>query len=120
MKASEFIGLLFLARDFAHGAHLSTKSFAKHMALGAFYSEIVGLADGFAEAYQGRHGLIGAIPLQSAKSTTDAVEFLQAQLDEIEKKRYLICKKEDSPLQNLIDGIIELYLTTIYKLKFLS
>jgi hypothetical protein len=123
MKASEFIGLLFLARDYAHGAHLSAKgngSFAKHMALGAFYEGIIGLADGFAEAYQGRHGLIGAIPLQSGSKTTDPVEFLQSQLDEIEKKRYLICKKEDSPLQNLIDGIIELYLTTIYKLKFLG
>lgn len=120
MKASEFIGLLFLARDYAHGAHLSTKSFAKHMALNAFYEGIVGLADGFAEAYQGRNGLIGAIPLQSAKQTADPVEFLQSQLDEIEAKRYLICKKEDSALQNLIDGIIELYLSTIYKLKFLS
>lgn len=120
MKASEFIGLLFLARDYAHGAHLSTKSFAKHMALGAFYSEIIGLADGFAEAYQGRHGLIGAIPLQSGSKEIDPVKFLEAQLKEIEDKRYLICKKEDSPLQNLIDGIIELYLTTIYKLKFLS
>jgi hypothetical protein len=120
MKASEFIGLLFLARDYTHGAHLSTKSFAAHMALGSFYSDIVGLADGFAEAYQGRHGLIGAIPLQSIKKTADPVEFLQNQLDEIEKFRYLIAKKEDSALQNIIDGIIELYLSTIYKLKFLS
>ena len=110
MKVNEFIGLLFLARDYTHGAHLSAKSFAAHMALNGFYNAIVGLADGFAEAYQGRHGLIGAIPLQSASKTADPVTFLQNQLDEIEKFRYLIVKKEDSALQNLIDGIIALFI----------
>ena len=29
-------------------------------------------------------------------------------------------EKDDAPLQNLIDGIIELYLSTLYKLRFLS
>jgi hypothetical protein len=120
MKCAEFVGMLFLARDTAHSVHLNTRSYAKHKALQEFYEEIVGLADGFAEAYQGRHGLIGAIGLQSAKKTTNIVEFLQDQLDEIEKCRYEICEKTDTPLQNLIDGIIELYLSTLYKLRFLS
>jgi len=120
MKCAEFVGMLFLARDTAHSVHLNTRNYAKHKALQEFYEEIVGLADGFAEAYQGRHGLIGAIGLQSAKKTTNIVEFLQDQLDEIEKCRYEICEKTDTPLQNLIDGIIELYLSTLYKLRFLS
>ena len=120
MKCAEFVGMLFLARDVAHSVHLNTRSYAKHKALNEFYDEIVGLADGFAEAYQGRHGLIGPISLMSAKKTGNILEFLQDQLDEIEKARYEVCKREDTALQNLIDGIVELYLSTIYKLRFLA
>ena len=120
MKCNDFIGMLFLARDVAHSVHLNTRSFSKHMALNTFYDEIIELADGFAEAYQGRYGLIGPISLMSAKKTGNIVEFLQDQLDEIESGRYDVCKKEDTPLQNLIDGIIELYLSTLYKLRFLA
>lgn len=120
MKANEFIGTLFLARDVAHSVHLNTRSFSKHMALNTFYDEIIELADGFAECYQGRHGLIGPIALMSAKRTDNIIEFLKDQLAEIEAGRYDICKKDDTPLQNLIDEIVELYLTTIYKLRFLA
>lgn len=120
MKCSEFIGMFFLARDVVHSVHLNTRSYSKHKALQKFYENIIDLADTFAEAYQGRHGLIGPIGLQSAKKTSNVVEFLESQLEEIEKCRYEVCDKDDSPLQNLIDGIIELYLSTLYKLKFLS
>ena len=120
MKAAEFVGLFFLARDVTHSVHLNTRSYAKHKALQEFYEEIVELADGFAEAYQGRHGLIGPISLQSAKKTSNVVEFLQNQVEEIETVRYTVCSKTDTPLQNLIDGIVELYLSTLYKLRFLS
>ena len=120
MKCNDFIGMLFLARDVTHSVHLNTRSYAKHKALNGFYDEIIELADGFAEAYQGRYGLIGPISLMSAKKTGNIVEFLQDQLDEIESGRYDVCKKDDTPLQNLIDGIIELYLSTLYKLRFLA
>ncbi len=120
MKCNDFVGMLFLARDVTHSVHLNTRSYAKHKALQKFYENIIDLADGFAEAYQGRHGLIGPISLMSAKKTGNVVEFLQDQLAEIEKYRYDVCEKDDTPIQNLIDGIIELYLSTLYKLRFLA
>jgi|TARA_R110000868_G_scaffold34188_3_gene123600 hypothetical protein len=120
MKACDFVGLLFLARDVTHSVHLNTRSYSKHKALQKFYENIIELADGFAEAYQGRHGLMGPISLQSAKKTTNVIDFLESQLAEIEENRYSICDKTDSPIQNLIDGIIELYLSTLYKLRFLA
>lgn len=120
MKAADFVGLLFLGRDVAHSVHLNTRSYAKHVALNTFYDEIVGHADAFAEAYQGRHGLIGPISLMSAKKTSNIIDFLQGQLEEIEGARYDVCDKSDSSLQQLIDNIIELYLTTLYKLRFLA
>ncbi len=120
MKVCDFVGLLFLGRDVAHSVHLNTRSFSKHMALNTFYSEIVDLADGFTEAYQGRHGLVGPITLMSSKKTTNIIEFLQDQLAEIENVRYDVVDKSDTALQNLIDEIVALYLSTLYKLRFLA
>ena len=120
MKPADFVGTLFLARDVAHSVHLNTRSYAKHVALQSFYDEIVDLADTFAEAYQGRHGLMGQITLMSAVKTNNIVEFLQASMAELEKCRYEVCQKTDTPLQNIIDEIIGLYLSTLYKLRFLA
>ncbi len=120
MKACDFVGILFLARDVTHSVHLNTRSYSKHKALQKFYESIIDLADGFAEAYQGRHGLMGPISLQSAKKTTNVIDFLQNQLEEIEADRYKICDETDSAIQNLIDEVIALYLSTLYKLRFLA
>ena len=116
----KFLGMLFLARDVTHSVHLNTRSYAKHKALGSFYDKVVDLADSFAEAYQGRHGLIGPISLMSAKKTSNVVDFLEDQLEEIEKNRYVFCEKDETALQNIIDEIVALYLSTLYKLKFLA
>lgn len=120
MNASQLVGHLFLSRDVAHSVHLNTRSFSKHMALNTFYDEIIDLADKFAEAYQGRHGLIGPIAVPAAKKTANIVEFLQAAMTEIEDARYKVCEKTDTPIQNIIDEIVGLYLSTLYKLKFLA
>jgi Family of unknown function (DUF5856) len=71
MKCNDFIGMLFLARDVTHSVHLNTRSYAKHKALQKFYENIIDLADGLAETWQGRHGLIGPISLMSVKRTMD-------------------------------------------------
>lgn len=120
MSCNDFVGMLFLARDVTHSVHLNTRSFAKHSALGSFYDEIVDLADKFAETYQGKYGLIGPISLMSAKKTSNVVEFLQDQVDEIEAIRYKVVDKDCTPLQNIIDEIVGLYLSTLYKLRFLA
>jgi len=120
MKCADFIGKLFLARDVAHSVHLNTRSYAKHVALNGFYDGIIDLADSFAEAYQGRHGLIGPISLQSATKNGNILEFLESSLAEIEADRYTVCDKTETALQNIIDEIVALYLSTIYKLKFLA
>lgn len=120
MSCADFIGTLFLARDVAHSVHLNTRSFAKHKALKGFYEGVIDLADTMAEAYQGRHGLIGPISLMSAKKTNNILEFLEGQLADIEEMRYKVVDKSDTALQNIMDEIVALYLSTIYKLKFLA
>lgn len=119
----ELISRVFYARNAAHFAHWRAKgegSFAKHMALGEFYDGVIDLADKFAETYQGRHGLIGPISLQSATTTNSVVDFLEDSLKTIEDMRYEVCDKSESAIQNIIDEIVSLYLTTLYKLKFLA
>ncbi|CAB4140660.1 hypothetical protein UFOVP406_48 [uncultured Caudovirales phage] len=120
MKCADFVGMLFLARDVTHSAHLNTRSYAKHKALGKFYEEIIDLADKFAEAYQGKYGLIGPISLMSAKKTNNVVEFLEGQVDDLMEMRYKVVEKDCTPIQNIIDEIFGLYYTTLYKLKFLA
>jgi hypothetical protein len=120
MSCEKFVGTLFLARDVAHSVHLNTRSFAKHSALNTFYDEIVDLTDKFAEAYQGKYGLIGPIALMSAKKTNNIVEFLEDQVEELMKMRYDVVEKECTPLQNIIDEILGLYYSTLYKLKYLA
>jgi hypothetical protein len=90
------------------------------MALNTFYLEIVEHADDFTEAYQGRHGLVGPITLMSAKKTANIIEFLTAQLAEIEAARYDVVDKTDTAIQQIIDNIVQLYLSTLYKLRFLA
>ena len=120
MKCADFVGMMFLARDVAHSAHLNTRSYAKHVALNEFYDGIIDLADKFAEAYQGKYGLIGPISLMSAKKTSNIVEFLEGQVDDLDEMRYKVVDKECTPLQNIIDEIMGQYYSTLYKLKFLA
>ena len=120
MSCDKFIGMLFLARDVTHSAHLNTRSFAKHKALGKFYPAIIDLADTFAEMYQGKYGLIGPIALMSADKSSNVLTFLVKQVSDIVNVRYDVVDKDCTPLQNVIDEIVGLYYTTIYKLKFLA
>jgi hypothetical protein len=48
------------------------------------------------------------------------VDFLTDQLKRLEAGRYKVVPKEDTPLQNQMDEIFALYLSTLYKLRFLA
>lgn len=117
----QFVGMLFLARDVGHREHLRTKSFAQHMALGDFYEGIEDLMDSFIEAYQGRHGIIEEIPIltEEEKYATPLL-CIANKLGYIEKNRYKAVDKDDTALQNIIDEIVGLFLSTIYKLENLK
>ena len=121
--AAQFVAVLFLARDLAHRAHLKVSgpgSFAKHSALGDFYEAVTDFADKLTEAYQGRTRKLLDIPLLDNEFPGDIKESMIAQQEWIEENRYKAIPKEDTPLQNLIDEIVLLYLGTIYKLEFLE
>lgn len=54
-EASKFVGVLFVSRNVAHQMHLKTDSYAQHKALEEFYTQIIDLADTFAEQFQGKY-----------------------------------------------------------------
>lgn len=116
----QFISLLFLARDVAHREHLRTRSFAAHMALNDFYHEIIDQADGLVEAYQGSYDLLKNLEIIGSKNVDNIETFLKNQVSWIDANRYKVCSKDDTPIQNLIDGIMETYFTVLYKLRFLK
>jgi len=118
--AGKLIGLMFLSRDVAHREHLKTASYAQHMALGSFYDDIIGLADKLAETYQGRNGVIKDIPRMNDVAKGDIVTVLEQHLKTIEKNRCIDIPDKDTALQNIIDEIVGLYLTTLYKLRTLK
>ena len=119
----QFISFLFLARDIAHREHLRVSgrgSYAKHQALGAFYEEVIGLVDSLAEAYQGRHGIIKNIPFMDNEFSSEIVTSLKNQLKYLEANRYKAVQREETALHNIIDEIVVLYLSTLYKLENLE
>lgn len=116
------VGTLFLAREYAHRAHLQVTgpgSFAKHSALGEFYTGIIDIADSLTEAYQGRHDIID-IPYLDMIDEADPVKALEQLLDDVEKIRYDAVDKKDTALQNIIDEAVAQFLSTLYKLRKLK
>ena len=120
MKCADFIGMLFLARDVAHSVHLNTRSYSKHVALNIFYERVVGVADDFAEAYQGRHGLTGPISLMSAKKPANLIQFLEDQFKEIKAARYDVWATSDPSCHQPLQHIVQFYLPPLYQLNIHS
>lgn len=119
-KAGEFAAMVFVGRDMAHRAHWKTRSYAEHMALGAFYEGVIPLLDAFVEAYQGRFNETIDVPLADNEFEGEIADVLEQQLAWIEDNREAIAPREESALHNEIDTIASLYQATLYKLRFLS
>jgi Family of unknown function (DUF5856) len=117
---AELIMRLFHARTAAHVMHLQTTSYAKHVALNEFYDAIVGFADSIAEGYQGEHGMIDFKSPHRYVQDADPVRYLSELKEWVEKNRYEAVEAEDTFLQNVIDEVVHLCSTTIYKLKVLK
>ena len=110
----ELAALLFVSREFAHRAHLQTPGFSEHKALEEFYTELTELTDKLVEVYQGRHGVI-SIPFCDAGIQPTTLETLKGHMAIIESVR-MDAIGPDTPIQNIVDEIVGVYLRTIYKL----
>jgi hypothetical protein len=118
-QAGIFVSALLHSSTAAHFLHLSTKSYAEHKALGHYYEDILDLADKWAEAYQGHHGLIPLTNyLDDFKVQKDAKAYVGGLLDFAKSMRDQLPDEPD--LQNIHDEIVGLIASTLYKLENLS
>lgn len=117
--ADNFITRQLQARTLAHIAHWRTGSYSEHMALGAFYEGLSELVDSFVEQYQGYYGK-RMEPTVAAVSADAIDDYLEAQVEWVERHRYEVCDKDETALQNTIDEVVALYQTTLYKLRMLK
>lgn len=116
----KLIAILFLSRDLAHREHLRTQSYSQHKALQSFYEDVIDYADSLAELYQGRNGLLKDIPLMDDEPSEDIADTLESYMKMIEDMRFKAVDKADTPIQNKIDEVVGLYLSTLYKLRNLK
>lgn len=117
MSCPDFIAYSLSVRTAAHLQHLSTKSYAQHMALGDFYDALSDLTDKYAEVYMGLNDQVTSWPSRVPPHGTP-VEVLSAYLLNVRKEQ-----KEDNDSQSLLNILAEmeeLTAQTLYKLKFLS
>lgn len=117
---ANFISTLFSSRTQAHIFHLQVTgpgSFAAHKALNEYYDGIIGLADGIAESYQGRYGIITGYKGEGQwiEDTTQIIKYFDALCMYVEKNRVSLV--QDSYIQNQIDEVVALIESTKYKLS---
>ena len=110
---ADFISTLLHSGTVTHFMHLSTDSFAVHMALGAYYPEIIELTDSFAEAYSGCYEKIKNFP-ENFHNAKEPVKYMESIKEYVKKNRQAM--PEETELQNIIDEIAGLIDSTLYKL----
>ena len=120
----QLASLFFHSRTQAHVFHLGVKgpgSFAAHKALNEYYDEIVGLTDSLVEGYQGKYGIVTGysnVDLLESRECADVIKYFMALSIFVDRTRTQM--PQDSYIQNVIDEIVDLINSTLYKLKFLK
>jgi hypothetical protein len=110
---------LMASQTQVHIFHLQTKSYAEHKALQGYYEGVDDLMDSLIEAYQGQFGIIESyqtMPISKYESKEQVISYFEDLMSLIEKNREGL----PSHLQNIVDTIVELITSTLYKVKFLG
>lgn len=117
MSCPDFIAYSLSVRTATHLLHLSTRSYAEHMALGDFYESLSDLTDKYAEVYMGLNDQVTSWPSKTPPLGS-AIEVLSDFLLKARREQ-----KEDNDSQallNILAELEELTAQTLYKLKFLK
>ena len=117
-EIGEFLLILMHSSTNTQILHRQTRSFSEHMALGAYYEEIIPLVDTLTEAIQGLQEEIIQYPADYYSPAATGLEELQSLKDYVKEERSELPK--DTEIQNIIDEIAQLIDGTLYKLRFLK
>lgn len=119
MSCPRFIAETLAVRTAAHLAHLSSRSYAQHVALGDFYDALVPLVDKYAEVYTGLEGKIPTYPKVSPPDHSDPLALVEVYLGVVKAETREDAKGSQA-LLNILAELEELTAQTLYKLKFLK
>lgn len=106
-------------RTAAHLAHLTSTSYAQHVALGDFYDALVPLIDKFAEVYTGLEQALPKYPRVATLDYDDPIELVDDYLDLVRQEMKGDAKKSQA-LMNILAELEELAAQTAYRLRFLK
>ena len=113
----ELIQRVFATRNAAHLAHWAETSGYRHTVLGEFYDDVIDSIDKFVEAYQGNFGTIEDIKLKD--SDKDIMKLIEDDIVWITTHCEEICEDIEA-LENILQELTGLYLSTRFKLKQLK
>lgn len=116
MSCPKFIAEALALRTAVHLAHLSSKSYAEHVALNEFYDGLLPLVDKFAEVYMGLEGQVpfGKWPAADVPSNTP-IAMLEEFLEDIAEEQE--DESDRQSLMNILAEMEELTAQTLYKLR---
>ena len=109
---NELITKIFTERNNSHAKHWSTNSYAQHQALGEFYENVIEILDRYVESYMGTFGRIEDIP----DDVDNISQVVRDNLIFINENRSEL-SKEVPALENILDELAGLHMTTLFKLE---
>ena len=119
MTVEELFGTLQQAVIGSWRKHLRTAKYGKHKALDEFYTEMPEKVDNLIEAWMGANGKkVGKLENLLASSNYNTLTYLN-ELKKICKQGYELLG-ENEELNSLLDDIVNLINSTLYKVKELS
>lgn len=116
---AQLIARVFTTRNLTHFEHWGTSSYAKHMALGDLYDEIVSVIDEVVEVYQGKNGLLEGLYVEAASMPCHILERVEEEAKWIGENRKAI-SEDCEAIGAILDTLDAAYLKAIYKLKNLN
>lgn len=119
-EANALFGKIFEVRQVAHQVHLQTNSYAQHKALNGFYDDLLELADSLIETFQGQYGIVEKYEVKVPNIDKDEIlNYLEESVKLIVTGHKAFSDK-DTHLHNIVDEIVGLFYSTIYKIKYLK
>ena len=108
----KLIERMFASRNAAHIAHWKTKNGEEYRALGEYYDNVIELLDKFVEMHQGGAGLVGDVKGE----VENATKLINDDIIWLTKNREQIAKNIPA-LENVLDELTGMHMTTLYKLE---
>ena len=119
MTIEELFGTLQMSVVAGWRKHLRSAKYGKHMALDEFYKEMPEKVDDLIEAWMGAHGKkVGAFQNTLQSSNMNTLKYLN-ELKRVCKEGYSLLGDKDE-LKSLMDDIVNLINSTLYKVKELN